>query len=262
MENYSEHLELAKKAALGAGNLILRRFGKTGGVKDKAPKDMVTDADVESERLIISMIKKKYPHHGFLAEESGKSGEESEYVWAIDPIDGTNNFAFGLPLFGVSIALLKNKQPVLGVINIPVFKELFHATRGGGAFMNGRLLHVSRRIKPDDMMVFYHTHLEFGKGRVMSLVEKLSESFHSLRMLGAATVHLTRIAAGVADAWVENNAFPWDIAAGCLIVEEAGGKATDFDGNPWTPWSKHLVVSNGKAHSQILEIARKAIKDA
>ena len=254
MKETQDFLELAKKASLSAGDLIMRKFGKREGIRSKSDRDLVTDADTQAEKLIISMIKKEHPDHSILAEESGESFGESGFTWVIDPLDGTNNFAYGIPLFGVAISLLKGKEPVLGVINIPVFGQLFHAQKGRGAFLNGKPARVSGRKELREILLLYDSDFLRKKEEVMGTLNRLICSVFKVRMLGAATIHYSQILQGNADLWLEHTTKPWDITGGSLMVEEAGGRVTDFDGNPWTPWSKNLVISNGKAHEEILEI--------
>lgn len=254
MNREDEYLDLAKKAAIRAGDLLLRRFGHIKKIRYKSEKNIVTNADTDSEKQIISMIRKRYPDHSILAEESGKDAKESDYTWVIDPLDGTSNFAYGIPLFGVAIALLKGKETVMGVINIPIFKELFWALKGGGTFLNNEPIRVSAREKLEDMIILYDA--DFGRkgGDIITSLNNIIGLVMKVRMLGAASVHFSRLLLGCADLLVEHRTKPWDIAAGCLMVEEAGGKVTDFNGDGWNPWSKNLVVSNGKAHDDILRI--------
>ncbi len=254
-----DFLELAKRASVSAGKLLMRKFMRIDKINYKSEHDLVTEADLLAERLIISLIKKKHPDHCFLAEESGKSGGKSDFTWVIDPLDGTCNFAYGIPLFGVSIALLKGREPVLGVINIPFFKQLFYAVKGGGSFMNGNPVKVSQRKRLNEMMLLHDSDFVLKKTEMMASLDKLIDRVFKIRMLGASSLHFVQIALGSADVWVGHSTTPWDIAAGCLLVEEARGLVTDFAGNPWTPWSRNLVVSNGKAHKQILEIIRKSV---
>jgi len=249
-------LEAAREAAKAAGKLLMKSYGKATGIREKARRDLVTDADGASERLIISMLRKECPDFGFLAEESGSSGSGSEYTWVIDPLDGTTNFAFGLPYFAVSIALVKGRSPVLGVMDVPVLGEQYRAVRGGGAFLNGRRLEVSRRKKPGEMMALFNLGPADDKFSLMDIAGRIRGSFFSVKVIGAAVLELAWISAGRADAFVACRTKPWDIAAACLLVDEAGGRATDFAGKPWSPWSKDLVVSNGKAHDEILRIVR------
>lgn len=246
-----EFLIVAKKSAIEAGKILLERFGKTHQIKYKSEKDIVTEADLEAEKTIISIIREKYPDHNFYGEESGKSNTNSEYVWIIDPLDGTNNYAYGLPLFGLSIALYKNNKPVLGVISIPLENEVYYAVKGGGAFLNDKKVTVSDRKELKYLMTFFHW------GRITEDVtikmEELNKQLFHIRNLGAATIHFSHIIKGTADVWFDyKSVMPYDIAAGCLIVEEAGGKVTDFDGNPWTIETKKLLVTNGNAHDEIV----------
>ncbi len=258
MEDVGEYLRLAKDASVSAGKLLIRKYKHVDRIMHKTKADLVTEADLEAEKMIISMIRKRHPDHSFLAEEGGESGERSDYLWVIDPLDGTNNFAYGLPLFGVSIALLKNKEPVLGVINIPSFNQLFQAVKGGGSTMNGKPVRVSRRKRIDEVLMFYDSEFFKKKSEMMASLNSVMEKVFRIRMLGAATIHFTQIALGNADAWAEHTTTPWDISAGCLLIEEAGGKVTDLEGNPWTPWSKNMLVSNGMAHDELLRLIRKS----
>ncbi len=256
MVKHDAFLELAKDVSTSAGDLLMRKFGKIEKIGYKSEKDLVTEADLEAEKLIISRIKEKHPDHSFLAEESGESTGGSDFTWVIDPLDGTINFAYGIPLFGVSVALLKGKEPVLGVINIPSSKRLFHARKGSGTFVNGKRVHVSRRKKLSEMLLLYDTGTGSSKNEIMSTLDAVIGQILRVRMLGAATIDFENIILGSADLWLAPSTKPWDIAAGCLLVEEAGGKVTDFEGNPWTPWSENLVVSNGLVHEQTLGIIR------
>jgi len=251
-----EFLELAKEASVKAGKLLMRRFGGANRIIYKSDKDLVTEADVEAEKKIMSMIKKRFPDHGILAEESGDSRSKSDYTWVIDPLDGTNNFAYGLPLFGVSIALLDGKMPVVGVINMPVFGELYYSQREGGAFLNGKPVRVSGRKKLSKMPLVHDSDFVLNREKMLSGIGRLSDKVFNIRVLGAATANFVQVIRGTADIYVEYAIKPWDIAAGCMLVEEAGGKVTDFSGKRWTPWSKNLLVSNGKAHDAVLRIIR------
>jgi myo-inositol-1(or 4)-monophosphatase len=253
MEKYNDHNELAKKAALEAGKLLMKKFGNIKEMRYKAERSLVTEADLQAEELIISLIKEKYPDHRIL-------DAKSDFTWVIDPLDGTANFAYGIPLFGVSIALLRGKETVLGVISIPYFKQLFSTVKGGGSFMNGKPTRVSERNSLSGMFLLYDSEFSEKKNEILAFLGRLTDSVFKVRILGASSLHFAEIAQGNVDLWVEHRTTPWDIAAGCLLVEEAGGKVTDFDGNPWTPWSGNLVVSNGKAHHKILEIINKSKK--
>ncbi|MBN2330328.1 MAG: inositol monophosphatase [Candidatus Aenigmarchaeota archaeon] len=257
MEDVADYLELAKDVSISAGKLLMSKYKKVKNIRHKAPGDVVTEADLEAEELIVSSIRKKHPGHGFLAEEGGESQGKEDMTWIIDPLDGTNNYTYGLPIFGVSIALVKGKEPVLGVINVPVFGQLFHAVKGRGSFMNGKPIKVSGRDRLQDSMMLYDSDFVKSKTEILYSLDSITKRVNRIRMLGAASVQFVQIAMGNADAWTEQSTNPWDIAAGCLIVEEAGGKVTDFDGKPWNPWMKNLVASNGtRIHGEILELLK------
>lgn len=257
MEDVADYLKLAKDVSVSAGKLLMGKYKKLKKIQHKTKNDLVTEADFESEKLIISSIRKKYPGHSFLAEEGGESPGKEDMTWIIDPLDGTNNYTYGLPIFGVSIALVNGKEPVLGVINTPFVGQLFHAVKGGGSFMNGKPIRVSKRDRLEDSMMLYDSDFVKRKTAILYSLDNITKRVFRIRMLGAASVQFTQIALGNAELWTEESTLPWDNAAGALIVEEAGGKVTDFDGRAWNPWMKNLVASNGtRIHGEILDLLK------
>ena len=216
-------------------------------------RDLLTIADSESERAIIETIRGAFPDHGILGEESGEDLRGSDWVWIIDPVDGTTNFARSFPFFAASVGLWHKGVPVLALVEAPYLRERFVAERGGGAFLNGKRLHVSET--PD----IAHSILATGFAYVRNEVERnnvdnfgrLILKCHDIRRPGAASLDLAYVAAGRFDAYWEPYLKPWDCGAGCLLVTEAGGKVTDFAGGDDWLFGANLVASNGLVHEEL-----------
>ena len=246
-------IDLATQSALQAGDLLLGYFGKIDSYELKSPKSIVTEADTRSEELIIGKIKSFYPGHGFIAEESGENINDSEFIWIIDPLDGTTNFAHAYPFFSISIALRIDGVLELGVIYDPVTKELFSAEAGKGAFLNGKKISVS---KVDDLE---HSHLVTGFVYTHDwMVKKNLKHFENfiyksqaVRRDGSAALDLCYVACGRFDGFWEMGLNPWDTAAGVLIVREAGGIVTDFSGIDFKLESVELLASNKILHDDM-----------
>lgn len=248
---------VAVKAAREAGKILMARFGKRLEIRDKGRdgfRNLVTQADMDSEKRIISILKTEFPGYGILSEESPEEKSDSGFRWIIDPLDGTNNFAYGIPLFGVSIALEREGELALGVINLPYYGHMLVAERGKGALLNGERIGVSGRGLREAMVMFGGDSDNPDKGETAGVMRRLEESVFNVRRLGAAVVHHSYVAAGIADAYVDLGNRPWDNAAGFIIVEEAGGRATDLSGKPWCGNNTRLITSNGKLHEGILRI--------
>lgn len=243
-------ISVAKKA----GTFLLRNFGKeTALVKKRGTaKEVHLLQDLKSDKLIIREIKRKFPIHNILTEESGFIDKKSDYTWVIDPLDGSTNFARGNPFFAVSIALMKKKELLVGVVFAPFLKELYVAEKGKGAYLNGKRLHVSRT---NAFSKSYFVSCEGGDAN-NKRVAKINAAFHPLvkdmRKLGSAALESSSVAAERSEAYIVRQISPWDVAAGVLLVEEAGGKVTDFAGKPWKAKKANLVFSNGKVHQKIL----------
>jgi myo-inositol-1(or 4)-monophosphatase len=249
--------QTAVKAAKEAGKVLMKYFRKGIKCRVKFTDNLVSKADLESEKKVISVIKKKYPGHYILSEEAGKIKSKSDYKWLIDPLDGTHNYLAGLNLFGVSIGLQYKHDVILGVVYLPVFDELYVAEKGKGAFMNGKRIHVSKTDKIKHAMVLYDGGLKRDKKSKVKAISRLIESVFRIRVLGAACVNLVYIAKGDSDIYIEHSTNPWDIGAGKIIVEEAGGKITNHDGSEYMDYYKGFVVSNGKLHKDTIKITKK-----
>ena len=246
----SSSLQTAREAALEAGEVLLRyHVSRDFQVSKKGPINLVTEADVAAEQVVVRRIREAFPGHQILAEEQGKLEGDPEFCWLIDPLDGTTNFAHGYPMFCVSIGLEVEGEVELGVVYNPVSRELFSAIRGHGAFLNDSRIHVSQEAAlPDSLLVtgFSYDMAEIQKN--LRLFEKMMMHSRAVRRDGSAAMDMCAVACGRFDGFWEISLHPWDVAAGKVIVEEAGGCVTAFDGSPCTIYERELLASNGRLH--------------
>ncbi len=253
-------VSVAKDAAKKAGKLIMKYYGSKIIKNYKEDKSIVTDADLESEKIILDLIKKEFPDHAILSEESGYRGlEDAEYLWCVDPLDGTTNFSMRNPFFNVSIALLRNKNPIMGVVYYPPQDEIFHAELGRGAYLNGKPIKVSTRDSMKaSILTFCNSRDQEARIRVGKIYAELKLTNNYVRQIGSAALELCMVASGRVESFFMIGVRAWDVAAGWMMVKEAGGKTTDFDGNPFTIDSKNLLATNGtKIHEDLLEVIKK-----
>ncbi|MBN2105449.1 inositol monophosphatase [bacterium] len=261
MENARQLLVKSRKMALEAGEILRDGFGrlKSGDVALKGFGDYVTAMDHASENLIINAIKKSYPNHRIYAEESGMDDQNSDYIWLIDPLDGTANYVHGIPWYSVSIAVQKKNRLLAGVVYHVEYNELFSAELGQGAFLNGKPIHVSHRESLDRAML--------GTGfpwRSKPYIDAYVKTFHQMffnaagmRRMGSAAIDLSYVACGRLDGFWEMHLRPYDIGAGILLTQEAGGQITDFTGGSTHLNSGNIVAANPLVHRQLLEVTRK-----
>ncbi len=247
--------ELAIKAAEEAGKILKAHFGRTIQVKSKGERSLVTNIDLKAERKIVNLIKKNYPKDNILSEETKYPTFDSNFRWIIDPLDGTHNYIRGMENFGTSIALAYRDKVILGVIYLPMSDELYCAQKGKGAFLNQRKISVSQKDLVRTTMI-YDSTIRLNKGPMLKYLDRLVDLVFNIRMFGSTVRGLTYVAEGKADLEIEYNDKPWDFAAGLLLVEEAGGKATDLKGRRWTLKSKGYIASNGRVHSKVLKIIK------
>jgi myo-inositol-1(or 4)-monophosphatase len=260
-------INLAEKA----GKIILKYYKNGFNMEEKSERDFVTDADKESEKFIISSIKKTYKDHGFLAEENEfkktstlKKLIQSPYIWIIDPLDGTNNFTHGLPNCTVSIALFKTQKTassknfkylsgeiILGVVYQPFTKEMFYAEKNKGAFLNSEKITVSKIAEIKDAMIGLESPINQFE-RNLDAYTALIEQCHGIRQIGSAAQNLAYLACGRTDAFISFGLKPWDIAAGILLIKEAGGEISDSNGNLIDLFGQDLLASNKHLHETIL----------
>lgn len=250
--------EIAILAAKRAGKILRENFGKVKDIKSKGGNQLVSNVDLEAEEEIIQTIKKNFPDHSILSEENPQLNN-SPYRWIIDPLDGTHNFIKGIPIFGTSIALEYKKEVIVGVLYFPLNKRLYWAGKGKGAYLNGKRLHVSSRPLSETTCV-YDSSIRLNPKDMLPVLGNLAKGVFNLRMFGSSAEHLALIAEGKIDLDIEFNDKSWDFAAGALIVKEAGGEFTDFDGKPWDADISNYVASNGVIHAEVLQIIKDSLK--
>jgi len=246
-------LDVAIKAAKEAGKILKERFHGSNPVTLKEDRSFLTESDTLSEKTIISIIKEDFPDHSINAEESGFSDQKSDYIWLIDPLDGTTNYATGLPFFAVSIALLEKDVLKIGVVYDPIHNYLYTAEKDKGAYLNGQKMYVSKQEDPSKAMVGY-ARPSANKGEFVRVFSKVETVTRTPKILGSMALQLSLVASGVLDATILIRPNPWDAAAGVLLVEESGGLVTDFYRSSWFQESENVLASNGKVHNEILEI--------
>jgi len=257
-----QFLAVAREAAIKAGGILRENINGHREVRYKGDINLVTEMDIRAERAVVETVLDSFPSHGILAEEETSIRNGSEFTWIIDPLDGTTNYAHGYPCFSVSVALEQSGEIVLGVVYDPMRNELFMAELGQGAFLNEKMIRVSntdRLIKsllatgfPYDRKVCQKNNLDNFNNLLMSSQE--------VRRDGSAALDLCSVAAGRFDGFWELKLKPWDVAAGSLIVREAGGTVSDFSGCAFSIHKDEIVASNGRIHSQLMEVLSPATR--
>ncbi len=248
-------IRAAVEAAKKAGKLLKADFGKPGKAFLKSNKDFTTQSDLNSEKEIIKILKRRCPGYNILSEESGWVSRGSAYTWLIDPLCSSNNFTFGLIMYGLSIALLREGAPLMGVIYLPELDFLFTAEKGKGACLNGKRIRVSKRDRLANALFLYDNQFHKEKNMHKNF-RRLSDRSFTLRITGSAAFDLCLLAMGSADARIFNRTKPCDFMAGGLIVEEAGGAVTNFQGKRFSLRDSSIVASNGIIHHKILSILK------
>ncbi|MEO7336047.1 MAG: inositol monophosphatase family protein [Caldimonas sp.] len=253
-------LNIAIKAARSAGAIINRASLDLDLLKvnTKSPNDFVTEVDHAAETAIIETLLGAYPGHGILAEESGRThgAQDSQYIWIIDPLDGTTNFIHGFPVYAVSIGLAYKGQVQQAVVYDPTRNDLFYASKGRGAFLNDRRLRVSKRVRMAECLI--GTGFPFRKGddfqRYLSMFSAVMQNCAGLRRPGAAALDLCYVAAGYTDGFFETGLSPWDIAAGSLMITEAGGLVGNFTGDADFLYQREVIAGNPKIYGQLVQM--------
>jgi myo-inositol-1(or 4)-monophosphatase len=250
----TEFLPEMEAIAREAGALLLDAFHRHIGYEYKGDVDLVTEADREAEALITARIRGRWPQHDIVAEEGTRRESGSDYRWYVDPLDGTTNFAHGFPVFCVSLGLLHRDELAAGVLYDPIRDELFAAEARGGATLNGRAIHVSgtKRLVESLLATGFPSHKRHQNPNIY-FYHQLTLRSHGLRRAGSAALDLASVASGRVDGFWEFNLSPWDTAAGVLLVREAGGVVTRFDGTPWRVDSRETLASNGMIHHELVQ---------
>ena len=250
-------LRTATQAARQAGAILAAHVGKPATVETKRSAiDLVTDLDRASEDLIPRILLKAFPDHGFYGEERPRLRQDAPYQWIVDPLDGTTNFVHGLPLFGISIGLAHHGTILVGVIYDPMRKELFTAAKGRGAFLNGKRIAVSptRRLGQSLLSTGFASTFRERHHRYLSWFRAFEMRSQAVRRIGSTALSLADVAAGRLDGFYEQHLWPWDVAAGLLLIHEAGGRVTDFRGRPPKIEQGEVLASNGRIHRQMLNV--------
>ena len=252
-KNNSDFVPVASEIAREAGALLMGYFRQRVKVEYKGEVDLVTVADRQSEALILERIRARWPNHDVIGEEGARVESGSDYRWYVDPLDGTTNFAHAFPVFCVSLALEHKGQRIAGVIYDPTRDELFAAEQGSGAYLNGEKIHVSKISNLAECLVAtgFPSHKRHQNPNIF-FYHQITLRTHGVRRAGSAALDLCCVACGRFDAFWEFNLNPWDTAAGVLIVEEAGGRVSDFKGGPFRIDSRETLASNGLVHQALL----------
>ena len=238
-----------------AGTLLMSYFARHIGFEYKGDVDLVTEADRASEKLIVERLRERWPEHGIVGEEGTRTGPDADYRWYVDPLDGTTNFAHGFPVFCVSIALVyKDEELIVGVLYDPTRDEMFSADRGEGATLNGKPIHVSKttRLAESLLGTGFPSHKRHLNPNI-HFYHQITLRSHGVRRAGSAALDLANVACGRYDGFWEFNLNPWDTAAGVLLVREAGGTVTRFDGSPYRLDSREVLASNGLIHEKLMK---------
>jgi myo-inositol-1(or 4)-monophosphatase len=246
--------QVATRAAYRGAQVLRSKFGNIHEVREKQAREIVTEADTESEKVIVDTIRERFPEHAILGEEGGLQTGSAEYRWIIDPLDGTVNFAHQVPIFCISIALARGSEVMLGIILNPVNGELFSALRGHGARLNNRTIAVSSiPTVADSLLVtgFPYNIQEVFEPVIVRYARCLKEA-RGMRRLGSAALDLCYVACGRFEAFWEQNLKPWDTAAGALIVTEAGGRVSTFSNQSFSVECKEILATNARIHEEML----------
>ena len=251
--------DLAARVARKAGQVLQKRLGRTKRIDYKGAVNLVTEMDFLSEKIIVSEIHKQHPDHGFLAEEKAREQTLSPYRWIIDPLDGTTNYAHGYPVYGVSIALERQGEIVLGVVYDPPRDELFVAQKGKGARLNGRRIRVSsvRELSRSLLATGFPYDLRDNPVNNFDHFQNFAYRVHAVRRSGSAALDLCYVAAGRFDGFWEMKLGPWDLAAGSLMVREAGGEVSDFHGRSMRLDGSYVLASNARIHGEMIKVLKK-----
>ncbi len=248
--------KFVKNTILAAGNILLKSRKKNLKIEKKENAGYVTEADLECEKFIIESISNEFPGHSVLAEEGGEQLGHGEYKWIIDPLDGTTNFVHGLPCFCVSIACEYKDEIIIGAIYNPVTNELFFAEKGKGAYLNDEQITVSKKERVSDSLLA--TGFYYHKGEKLDTAidkfRKLKQGSMAVRRMGSAAIDLAYTACGIFDGYWEKGISPWDVAAGLLIVKEAGGRVSNYTGRDSSVYDREILASNGLIHQEMVDL--------
>jgi len=251
----SDIITVAAEAARRAGEFLLDNFGKIGVIETKGDRNLATNLDREAEAMIIEAVKEHFPSHGIIAEETGSEGLTQEYLWIIDPLDGTHNYIRDINVYGVSIGIVhKQTDFVAGVIYMPQDRELYVGEKGNGAYKNGRRIMASSTNSLKDCSISFDSSIRYDPKNMLKVLDELAQQVFNIRMFGSSVRILSYVAEGKLDAAVEFHDRPWDFAGGVAIIEEAGGKLISLRGGALTYQTIGYIASNAPVFDRIKEI--------
>ena len=255
----SQIKKVALAAVRQAGQMLIREYEKfnRAEVMLKSHHEILTKADLMSQEIIINELKKYFPAYGIVSEERPAEKIYSEYVWYLDPIDGTTNFSMHNPLWSISLALAKNDELVFGLVNAPRLEEVYTATIGQGAELNGKKMSVSKIFQGKVLNTFCHGPKDADIKKALAYWRRQKLNELDCRQMGSGAIELAYVASGRVESFLAPGTHDWDVAAGVLLVREADGKVTDFDGRDWRLGEPNIAASNGKVHRQILKAINK-----
>lgn len=262
IKEIDEVKRIADKAARSAGELLKEGLTKDFWISYKGPVNLVTEVDRASEDLIVKVIKERFPDHLILAEEGHRDGKGSRYKWIIDPLDGTTNYAHRFPFFCISIGVEVDGEILFGIVYDPIRDEAFAAEKGNGAYLNNKIISVSTTTSLAESLLvtgFAYDVRESARNNFNHFYNFSLKSI-GVRRTGSASLDLCYVASGRLDGFWEMNLSPWDTAAGWLIVEEAGGRVTDFSGGRFSIYKKEILATNGRIHEEMIDLLKKGMK--
>jgi len=260
--NNRSAIEVASQAAKLAGSLLLQHIhGKRQLSYKEGRANFVTDVDVLVEKKVIALLRAEYPDYNILSEEAEAIDNKSEYTWVIDPLDGTNNYVHGVPFYSVSIALKSSEDIVLGVVYDPWMKEIFTAELGGGTHLNGQPVAVSSQNSAKGAFIGTDTGYDVEAGvRMLDTIKSNWSDMGGIRLMGSAVLGLAYVACGRLDLYVHSYLYPWDIAAGILLVREAGGIVTDWERKPANIECRQILAGNSTVHEEFMELMKNQLQ--
>jgi myo-inositol-1(or 4)-monophosphatase len=246
-------LEIAAEVIKQAGEILLSHSHSIKEIKDKGKNGLVTEVDILSEKAIVDVLTNEYPEYNILSEESTPTTPVTGYTWIVDPLAGTNNYAYGIPLFCINMALAREKDVLLAITYDPVRGELFRAEKGRGAFLNDLPIHISKKTSLQTSLLCFDPGYDAIQGRkLLDFITRLWPGVHGLRAMGSASIALAYVACGRIDLYIRSYLHPWDIASGLLLVNEAGGKVSDWQGIPADLQTKEIIAANSTLQQDLL----------
>lgn len=249
-----EFITTAIETAQEAGKFLLDNFGKIKNIESKGDRNLATNLDKEAEQIIVDKIRSRFPDHGIIAEEGGKIGGDRDYLWIIDPLDGTHNFIRGINIFGVCIGIVYKGDFIGGVIYMPVDDELYAGEKGGGAYKNNERIFVSKNSRLKECSISFDSSIRYSPDIMLKVLDVLAKESFNIRMFGSSARILSYVAEGKLDFSVEFHDRPWDFSGAVSIIEEAGGRLTDLKGAKLTYKTIGYIASNRVTHEQVERI--------